>query len=129
MYRSRASFAYHVQSTHQGLFERFIRQAGGLEYASAEMCIALAPLLPNIAGQVWGPEGGLVVIRRPGGFVRLADLFEFYRLRNPSFPVPAEHVAWILSGLLNLACYLAYRGWHTMPSEWRRHGSTPQRMK
>lgn len=103
------SFAYHILPSHKNLFDRFIDRVSGFNYATPQMRKSLSPLLPRLAGKVWGPDGGLIVLQRPRDFVSLRHLMEYYAQRNPGSGLPAVHVAWILSGVLNLACYLDHQ--------------------
>jgi hypothetical protein len=68
------------------------------------MRTTLEPLLPKLVASPWGATGGLLVIRHDAGAVRLRDV-----LTAHAAPLDPRHVAWILSGLFNLACYLEYR--------------------
>lgn len=99
-HRATATLAYQVLPAHRALFDNATLRIGGLGYANPAMRKSLSVLLPNIVGSVWGKEGGLLVLRKPVDAIRLRDLLVFTGQLDP------RHVAWILSGLFNLACYL-----------------------
>lgn len=107
--RAEKTFAYQVQVSHKLLFDRFVSRVDSLTYANEKMKQSLSPLLPHLLGKPWGTDGGLLVIRRPRGFVRLRDLLNYHQLRHPGQGIPPVHVAWVISGLLNLACYLGHQ--------------------
>lgn len=104
--RGKASLAYRVDPAHQGLFEACVQRCQSLRFASSNMEAQMKPLLPQIHASPWGPQGGLVVLKRDPEAIRLTDLKAYYDAQGK--PFPAEHVAWIVSGLFNLACYLEY---------------------
>lgn len=106
--RGQATLAYRVAPAHEDLFANAVARVQGLAYATDAMRQQMAPLLPGLHAHPWGPEGGLLVLRRDPAALRLRDLAVHYRREGQS--VPAEHVAWILSGLFHLACYLEHAG-------------------
>lgn len=52
-----------------------------------------------------GDNGIVSVIDRPVEYILLADLLNHYEGK-----IPAVHVAWIVSSLMNMACYLKWAG-------------------
>lgn len=98
--------AYRVEAAHKDLFESFLRRVRSLPFANGDMEKQMAPLLPHLAGAPWGDGGGMVVISKDPKMLRLQDVHNHYRAQGQT--VPPEHVAWVVSGLLNLACYLSF---------------------
>jgi hypothetical protein len=75
----------------------------GLRFASEEMRKEVSPSLPAIEASLEGPEHCALVLRKPDDMVLLRDLATYL-----GGTVPAEHVAWMVSSLCNLACYLEW---------------------
>lgn len=101
-HRASATLAYQVLPAHRSLFENAATRIAALDYATTAMRKSLSALLPTIVGSVWGNSGGLLVLRKPTDAIRLRDLMDFAGQLDP------RHVAWIISGLFNLACYLEH---------------------
>lgn len=75
----------------------------GFRFADERMRGQMAPFLPTLDRRIPLEDGGeALVMKRHPDEVLLSDLI---RMRGA---VPAEHAAWIGSGLLNIACWL---GW------------------
>lgn len=101
-HRGAASLAYRVGPRHEALFNQARDLLSGLSFATPAMHASLSPLLPSVVGSPWGDQGGLLVIRHPSDAIRLRDLHAHAGHLDP------RHVAWIISGLFNLACYLEH---------------------
>jgi hypothetical protein len=84
------------------LAEHGAAQTARWTFVSNEMEKQMRPCLPAPATVHRTPESVLVVRPRDPGLVRLADVVAHI------VTIPPEHVAWIGSGLWNLACYLEY---------------------
>ncbi|HEX7816512.1 hypothetical protein [Dyella sp.] len=84
------------------LAERSVAQTSRWTFASAGMEEQIRPCLPAPATVHRTADAVLVVRPRDPALVRLADVMAHVGT------VPPEHVAWIGSGLWNLACYLEY---------------------
>ena len=104
--RGKASLAYRVEREHADLFQAFAAHCNHWSFASSGMATQMAPLLPSLHACPWGEDGGLLVLKRDPEAIRLSDLKTHYAQNAQAFP--AEHVAWIISGLFNLACYLEH---------------------
>jgi hypothetical protein len=99
--------AYVVEPEFADLAKRAEAVIKGLNFADAAMRAEMAPRLPRLLAAFDGQPGQRVlVLEKPAGIIRLSDL-----LTHEGGRIPARHVAWIISELLNFACYLnAYRG-------------------
>ncbi len=106
--RASNTLAYRVNPENQDLFENHTRVVKGLRFASEAMRKGLEPLLPKIVGAPWGPTGGLMVIKHDPQAIRLRDLYE--HTKDAQDRMDPLHVAWIISGLFNVACYLENQG-------------------
>lgn len=77
-----------------------------LEFANDAMRKQMGILLPRVSKSEALKDGGHVtVMRRPGGSVLLRDL-----INHHGGQIPEKHVAWIVSGMMNIACYLEWAG-------------------
>jgi hypothetical protein len=77
----------------------------GFRFADDRMRKQMAPFLPTLDRRIPLEDGGeALVMAHHADEVLLADLL---RLKGA---VPAEHAAWIGSGLLNIACWLGWVG-------------------
>ncbi len=75
-----------------------------LRYADADMRTAFEGLLPALRAVETRPDGAAFVIQGLApDFIRLRDL-----LAHLGDAMDGRHAAWIISGLLNLACYLEH---------------------
>jgi hypothetical protein len=72
-------------------------------FATQDMRQQIAPCLPEMQAALETHEGCALIIKKPTDNVLLADLVE-----HLGGTVPAVHVAWMLSSLYNLACWLEW---------------------
>ena len=105
--RAAHTLAYQVTGDNQDLFENYIRQVKGLTFANEAMRNALAPLLPVVVGSPSGANDALLVIKHAPEAIRLRDLYE--HAKDAQGRLDPLHVAWIVSNLFNLACYLEHQ--------------------
>ena len=77
----------------------------GFRFADDRMRKQMTPFLPTLDRRIPLQDGGeALVMARHADEVLLADLLRV------TGAVPPEHVAWIGSGLLNIACWLGWAG-------------------
>lgn len=103
VYRGEHQLVYHFDAKHKALAqdaEQFLKH---LSFENAAMKQQMTPLLPRIKAIQWGPKGGLWVIHKDPALIRLTDLLE-----HTKEPLDPRHVAWIMSGLYHLSCYLNF---------------------
>lgn len=105
-YRGKGSFAYKVEKNHKEFFNKAVSIIKNFNFANEDMKKAMLPCLPEIAGHPLGEDGGLLVIKKNVESVRLRDLFNYILKTDKA--MDARHVAWVLSGLFNISCYLEY---------------------
>jgi hypothetical protein len=76
-------------------------------YADERMREQVGPALPSLppTGQFETAAARVMVLSKPADMLLLRDVLAHYGGR-----LDARHVAWIISGALNLACYLQYAG-------------------
>ena len=98
---------YVVKPEHKDLFGQFMETAKhGFKYENDDMKSEIERYLPSILDSFETDKGEHVVVlsKTPDVFL-LKDVLDFQNGEmNP------KHVAWIMSSLYNLACYLGYAG-------------------
>jgi hypothetical protein len=95
--------AYIVEKEHADLFENALQVIDRLPCADPRMAAEIGRYLPEIVRHFETDEGRVLVLRKTPDLVLLRDLLDHCGGR-----MDARHVAWIVSSLLNLACYLDY---------------------
>ena len=94
---------YVVAKEQADLFQHAVQAINHLPCANARMAAEVGRYLPEIVRQFETGEGWVLVVRKTPDLVLLRDVLDHFGGR-----MDARHVAWIISGLLNLACYLDY---------------------
>lgn len=89
---------------HADLAARALQAPQGWRFATPAMRDQILPCLPQAATDHRMVDQVVVVHPRDPGLIRLTDLMTHMG------SVPPVHVAWIGSGLWNLACYLEFAG-------------------
>lgn len=81
------------------------RRIAGLAFADRRMQREMRGRLPVLAADFETPGGRVQVLEKQADMVRLADL-----VAHAGGRLPPRHLAWILGGMLHLACYLDWAG-------------------
>jgi hypothetical protein len=105
MYVGRTVVAFDIPFGNLDLLEDAERQIARLTYANDAMRNEFARYFPETAKKVETATGALLVLKKSPGQLLLQDVLQFYKGK-----MPAVHVAWVLSRLLNIACYLEMQG-------------------
>jgi len=95
--------AYVVDKAHSDLFQNALQVIDRLPCANPQMADQIQPALPEIIGQLETATCRVLVLRKTPDVLLLGDVLDHFSGR-----LDARHVAWIISSLLNLACYLDY---------------------
>ena len=101
----RDAVTYALDGGFADLMPAALRAIKGLRFADTAMRREIAPRLPMLREAADTVSGALLSIERPADAIRLGDLLAYYGGR-----LDARHVAWIVSEMLNLACYLDWAG-------------------
>lgn len=81
-------------------------RAENLRFANDKMRKQMEILLPRMSrSETLADSGHVTVMRRPGGSILLRDL-----INHHGGSIPQKHVAWIVSGMMNIVCYLEWAG-------------------
>ena len=103
LFVGREIVAYVVENDHADLFDSALQIIGRLPCADPRMAAEIGRHLPEVVRHFDTAEGRVLVLRKSADQVLLRDLLDRCGGR-----MDARHVAWIISSLLNLACYLDY---------------------
>ncbi len=99
--------AYLVDPSQRDLFDRAAAMIAGFRFADATMRVEMSPCLPEIAACFETGDGRhlVLVVRKNADLLPLGDALAHFGGK-----LPPRHVAWILSSLFNLACWLDWTG-------------------
>ena len=95
--------AYVVDKDHSDLFQHALQVIERLPCANPQMAAEIRPVLPDIIRHLETEDSRVLVVRKTPDLLLLRDVLDHFNGR-----LDARQVAWILSSLLNLACYLDY---------------------
>lgn len=106
MYICKDKIAYVVRPEFKDLFNNAVDRIRNTRFAAPEMETQFRPQLPKFVGTFEAADGRQVlVIERDPQMILLRDLADHHKGR-----LDPKHVAWIISRLLNIACYLETNG-------------------
>lgn len=106
VYIGKSSLAYEIPDGFDDIAGAERNRLQNFKFADAAMEKEIKRFLPK-QREYWdlGHNGIVSVIERPVEYLLLADLINHYNGQ-----LPAVHVAWIVSSLMNMACYLKWAG-------------------
>jgi hypothetical protein len=102
MYIGNTYVAYFVQKKYRNLYEN-VRGHLTFEYASDKMREEFLKYLPTKLDEFETDEHFVLVIKKTSDLLLLRDVLEYSKEK-----LTDRHVAWVLSRLYNLACYLDF---------------------
>jgi len=104
MYIGNTVVLYLVNNLHKDLFDNTSKIINGFTFASSDMKEEVSKYLPKILAKFETKDDqlGIVIQKTPDLFL-LKDVLEYFDGK-----VPDRHVAWILSSLYNITCYMDY---------------------
>lgn len=105
LYVAREAAAFVVAPAHDDLLAAATRRCASFRFAGRDMQREASLYLPKLLGVCEAQDGRALVLEKAPDLVLLRDLLDRMGGR-----VPPRHVAWVLSSLLNIACYLQYAG-------------------
>lgn len=105
MYIGSRVIIYAVDKANDDLFKNGLARIKSFKYPDGEVQKHLAGLLPKVRATVETVDKHFMVIEKPEGVVLLKDLLAHY-----GGALDPKHVAWIVSRLYNLGCYLRWAG-------------------
>jgi hypothetical protein len=105
MLAGKTALAFLLRPEFADLLDDARRTIARLRFANDAMRGQMAPCLPSAPTAVATPEGPVLIVDKAPELVLLRDL-----LGHLGSAMDPRHVAWVLSSLLNLACYLDHAG-------------------
>jgi len=104
MYIGDTNILFAIPKANHIFFENAHNTISKFKFANDTMKKEMTRWLPNIKYILPSHQYDYMLIGKGQDVVLLKDLFEFFKRKSP----PPEHVAWIMSSLLNICCYLDY---------------------
>ena len=105
MYVGRKFVGFDIPTDNLDLLANAERQLSALSYANDAMRGEFARYFPEVARKVETPTGAFLLLNKDPGMLLLQDVLDHYKGK-----MPPRHVAWVISRLLNIACYLEMQG-------------------
>lgn len=104
MYIGNTVVLYLMNNSHKDLFDNAEKIISGFTYANSDMREEVSKYLPNILAKFETKDDMLgIVIKKTPDLLLLRDVLDYFDGK-----IPDRHVAWILSSLYNIACYIDY---------------------
>jgi hypothetical protein len=95
---------YVIEKEHEKFFINYKNSLAKLKFANDSMKKEFGRYLPfDVKYFKTNDEKFIISIKKPDGFILLRDILNFYNGK-----IPDRHVAWILSTLYNIVCFLYY---------------------
>lgn len=101
MFVGETNLLFAVDSKYDQLYANGVLLMQGFKYASPDMQKEMERFLPKCKTLIQGISHEYVVVGKTTDVVLLRDLFTHHNGK-----LPAKHVAWIVSSMLNIVCYL-----------------------
>lgn len=105
MYIGQSHVTYVVDKAYGDLFERAVQTITGFRYANDKMKEEFSHVLPTVKARIETVDSLVLVIEKNPDLIRLRDVLD-----NVGGKFKPEHVAWTLSTLYNMACYMSWAG-------------------
>jgi hypothetical protein len=90
-----------IDKAHEDMVIHGLKQIGTMRYPNEQFRRSLSPHLPCVTRSVETAKSWVICMRRDPSEVLLSDL-----IQHLGGQVEPKHLAWIISSLLNLACFL-----------------------
>ncbi|MBU9200202.1 hypothetical protein KTD31_02125 [Burkholderia multivorans] len=105
MYVSKTLVGFDIQTDNLDLLASAEAQWSALTYATPAMRAEFERYFPAVMKKVETATGAFLVLRKDPGVLLLDDVLAYYK-----GAMPPRHVAWVISRLLNIACFLEVQG-------------------
>lgn len=94
-----------IDRAHEDMVIQGLKMIGTMRYPNEKFRKSLSPHLPNVVRSVETSAGWVIAVRKEPHEVLLSDL-----IAHLGGNIEPKHTAWIISSLLNLACFLEVSG-------------------
>jgi hypothetical protein len=102
-YIGKSIVSYVVDKTHKDFYDNYLKRITNFKYANPDMKAEFEKYLPVTESTFETDEFFGVIVRKPDDVLSLRDALTYFK-----GTLPDRHVAWILSSLYNMACFLDY---------------------
>lgn len=99
------SVTYFIDKSSKDLYENAVRTIKGFKFANDKMKAEVAKYLPEIHSENETADHMVLVVKKQPDMLLLRDVLD-----HLGGKIDPKHVAWILSTIYNLSCYLKYAG-------------------
>lgn len=96
---------YMIKKEFEPLLKKGISNINALTYKDEAMEKSIAKYLPTIHSHIEGLDNSFLLLKKTGDVYLLRDVLNYFNGK-----IPPKHVAWIISSLLNIVCYLSWAG-------------------
>ena len=113
MYLCRRTLAFVTDAAHGDLFANAEKRIGGFRFATPEMRREAERYLPRVRKVLETAEARVLLLDKPEDLILMRDLVDHLSGHlggHLGGHLDGRQVAWVLSTLLSLACYLNYAG-------------------
>lgn len=104
MYVGHKYLAYVIDPSYEDLFRNGLKMIKSIKYPAEKFEKQFKRQMPNIVTEVNSDIGFVVVLEKTEELVLLKDLLDYL----PYNKMDPKHMAWIVSTLCNMACFLEY---------------------
>jgi hypothetical protein len=94
-----------VEKEHAALFRTGLRRINDIRYPDAKVRESIAKFMPRVQGICETATRHVAIVAKPADAVLLKDLVAMM-----GGQMPPKHAAWVVSALLNLACFFEVTG-------------------
>ncbi|MCU6709605.1 J domain-containing protein [Paenibacillus sp. J5C_2022] len=105
VYVCKNSVAYVIGKQHEAFIDNYVQTVAGIRYHDAAMQKAFEPVVPRLKGRFETLRQYMLIVNKPEGYLPLRDVLSYY-----GGVMPDRHMAWVLSTLYNIGCFLSYNG-------------------
>jgi hypothetical protein len=103
MYIADTHVTYRVENDNKDLIDNFIKHINSFKYIDDSMKKEFQRYMPKLKSKIQTNDFTYLIIEKTEDVISLKDVLEYYKGKlNP------KDVAWIISSLSNLACYLKF---------------------
>ena len=105
MYVGNSVLVFDIAAENEDLVAQALATLSGFTYASASMEAEFSRYFPELQQRIETPTGAVLIFKKTPDLLLLQDVLDHFKGE-----MPARHVAWVISRLLNIACYLERQG-------------------
>lgn len=105
VYVCKSSVAYVIEKQHKPFVDNYVQRISQIRYSDSEMQKAFEGAVPKLKATFETSLKHIVIVDKPEDYLPLRDVLNYY-----GGVMPDRHMAWVLSRLYNIGCFLFYNG-------------------